>query len=140
MNALLDLPAIRAIRRTARFSCQVVRLRDFRLVADQVENVSGGGLLVGPADPVLTGEPVIVSFQLPGLKNFIDAEAIVSRVVHGRRPGESRRALGLSFVDMTPFARFLLQSYIRSLPPVPPSFRKGIWRGKLASVPQPLYA
>lgn len=131
MSALIEIPTARPVRRTARFDCQVVRLRDFRLVADLVENVSSEGLLVGPADPVLTGEPVIVSFQLPGIRDYIDAEAIVTRVVHGRRPGESRRALGLSFVGLSPFSRLLLEAYIRRLPPVPPSFRRGIWRGKV---------
>jgi hypothetical protein len=96
--------------------------------------------LVGPADPVLTGEEVIVSFQLPGLKDFIDAEAVVTRVVHGRRPGESRRALGLSFTEISSFSRLLLESYIRRLPPVPPSYRRNVWRGKIQPLAAPLFA
>jgi len=140
MSALIELPALRSVRRTARIACQVVRLRDFVLVADQIENVSNEGLLVGPADPVLTGEEVIVSFQLPGLKDFIDAEAVVTRVVHGRRPGESRRCLGLSFTEISPFSRLLLDSYIKRLPPVPPSYRRNIWRGKIQTLSTPLFA
>ena len=116
----------RAVRKTARIPCQVVRLSDFRLVADVVENLSDAGLLVGPADPVLTGQPVMVSFQLPGFRDFVDAEAIVARVVHGRRPGEIRRALGLEFVDISGESRKLLEAFLRHLVPTPPRYRIGI--------------
>lgn len=123
MISSIDSFGLRALRCTARTTCQVVRLRDFSLVADRIENLSEQGLLVGPADPVLTGEPVIVSFRVPGLADFIDAEAIVARVVHGRRPGETRRALGLHIVDMDRLSRRLLGAFVRRLPPVPPDYR-----------------
>lgn len=119
----------RSTRRTARIECQVVRLSDFRLVADRVENLSPSGMLVGPADPVLTGDVVMVSFQLPGLRDWIDAEAVVTRVVHGRRPGETRRALGLEIVRAEDFARRLLGAYLRRLPPAPPDYRVTLQRG-----------
>lgn len=123
----------RAIRRTARIECQVVRLSDFRLVADRIENLSDGGLLVGPADPVLTGEPLLVSFRIPGLADFVDAEAVVTRVVHGRRPGEWRRALGLAVVRMDGWSERLFGALLRRLPPAPPDYRvvlrhSGAWQ------------
>ena len=65
MLRLLLTPARRPSRHTVCIDCQVVRERDFRLVADRVENLSATGLLAGPADPVLTGERLIVSFRLP---------------------------------------------------------------------------
>ncbi|MBK7585659.1 MAG: PilZ domain-containing protein [Myxococcales bacterium] len=118
----------RIVRRTARIPCQVVRLRDFSLVADVIENVSPDGFLVGPADVVLTGEPVIVSFQLPGIRDYIDAEATVARVVHGRRPGETRRGLGLELTQISDFSRLLLSAFMRRLPPIPPAYRSGYAR------------
>ncbi|MEZ4227177.1 MAG: PilZ domain-containing protein [Polyangiaceae bacterium] len=133
MNAPLDLPLIREVRRTARIACQVVRLRDFRLVADQILDLSEHGMLVGPADPVLTGDELIVSFQAPGLLDYIDAEAVVARVIHGRRPGEIRRELGLELKGLDVFTRRLLAAFSRRLPPAPPRFRQGIWRGKRRS-------
>lgn len=120
--------APRVVRRTTKIPCQVVRLRDFSLVADVIENVSPDGLLVGPADVVLTGEPLIVSFQLPGLRDYIDCEATVARVVHGRRPGETRRGLGLELTSISPFSRLLLSAYAKRLPPVPPAYRHGYGR------------
>src|SRR6187397_873062 len=55
-----------AMRHAVQISCQVVRERDFRLVADTIVDLSTTGMLVTPADPVLTGERVIASFRLPG--------------------------------------------------------------------------
>jgi hypothetical protein len=85
-------------------------------------------MLVGPADPVLTGEPVVVSFRVPGLADYVDAEAVVTRVVHGRRPGEIRRELGLEITHASRWSRLLLRSYARRLPPIPPRYRRGVWR------------
>jgi hypothetical protein len=130
----------RAIRRTTRIDCQVVRLSDFKLVADRIENLSSDGLLVGPADPVLTGEPLLVSFRVPGLRDYVDAEAIVTRVLHGRRPGETRRALGLSWTEITPFSKLLLEAFMKRLPPVPPGRRRETWRSKLTPLAKPLFA
>ena len=94
---LLSPRSRRPIRHTAHIACQVVRERDFRLVADRVANLSLNGMLVGPADPVLTGEKIIDSFPSPVDGLWIDAQATVTLVLHGRRPGEYRRALGLEF-------------------------------------------
>jgi hypothetical protein len=112
-------------RRAARLPCQLVREGDFKLIGDRIVDLSETGLLVGPADPVLTGERLLISFQLPGFSNWIDAETVVARVVHGRRPGEYSRALGLSLDDLPPSARLMLERLLRHLPPVPPGVRRG---------------
>ena len=91
----------RASRHSVRLVCQVVRERDFQLVADQIVSLSATGLLVSPADPALTGERLIVSFQIPHSGYWVDAEAVVARVVHGRRPGEYTRALALEAWKMS---------------------------------------
>jgi len=106
--------------------CQVVRERDFRLVADRVENLSTWGMLVTPADPVVTGEKVFVSFQLPGSDNeWIDACATVRRVIHGRRPNECTRKLGLEFDDLRPYDRYRIRRALAKKPPAPPGARPG---------------
>lgn len=106
-------------------ACQVVRERDFRLVADRVENLSTWGMLVSPADPVMTGEKVFVSFQLPGTDEWMDACATVTRVVHGRRPTETTRMLGLEFEDLRPYDRFRLRRALAKRPVTPPGVRPG---------------
>src|SRR5690242_12227451 len=61
-----------AMRHAVHFACQVVRERDFRLVADEIVDLSTSGMLVAPADPVLTGERLIASFRLPDSLFWID--------------------------------------------------------------------
>ncbi len=105
--------------------CQVVRERDFRLVADRIENLSSWGMLVTPSDPVVTGEKVFVSFQIPGTQEWIDASATVTRVIHGRRPNETSRKLGLEFDDLGAYDRFLLRRALAKRPVAPPGVRPG---------------
>jgi hypothetical protein len=57
------------------------------------------------------------------LADFVDAEAVVTRVVHGRRPGEWRRALGLELLHMDRWSHRLLGALLRRLPPAPPDYR-----------------
>ncbi len=128
MNAVASFPSpmlhapVRASRRTATrrgvlLPCQAVRERDFKLIADRTLDVSIDGLLVPmlEADTILTGENVIVSFPIPGI--WIDAEATVVRVVHGRRPGDEGPALGLAFDVISPSARAALAGYLHGRPP-----------------------
>jgi hypothetical protein len=105
--------------------CQVVRESDFRLVADRVVDLSISGALVAPADPVLTGERVLLSVQLPHSLYWLDVEATVTRVVHGRRPGEHTRALALTFDDISGLSRYMIRHELDLLPPAPPRFRSG---------------
>jgi hypothetical protein len=114
----------RPVRHTVHVTCQVVRERDFRLVADRVVNVSRKGVLVAPADPVLTGEKMIVSFPSPVGGGWIDAEATVARVLHGRRPGEFRRALGLEIRPLDAESRAALEECLKRVPPSPPGGRR----------------
>ena len=115
----------RSPRRTARLACQLVRERDFRLIADRIIDLSPNGMLVGPADPVLTGERLLLSFCLPGSTYWIDSEAVVSRVLHGRRPGEHSRGLGLSLEGLSQFSKMMLERTLLRLPPAPPGVRPG---------------
>jgi hypothetical protein len=113
----------RSARHIARFACQVVRERDFRLVADRVLNLSPGGLLVGPADSVLTGENVIVSFENPR-GGWVDAEATVVRVAHGRRPGDFGRCLGLRFGDLDLSSSLTVKRLMKETLAAPPGARR----------------
>jgi hypothetical protein len=115
----------RESRHSVRLACQVVRERDFQLVADRIVNLSASGLLVSPADPALTGERLIVSFQIPHSGYWVDAEATVARVVHGRRPGEFTRALALQLENVEEIPQMLLGRALRRCPPSPPGHRAG---------------
>jgi hypothetical protein len=121
--------ALKVSRRSTRHSvglnCQVVRERDFQLIADRIVNLSASGLVVSPADPALTGERLIVSFQIPHSGQWVDAEATVARVVHGRRPGEHTRGLALELENVEDIPKMVLSRALRRCPPAPPGHRSG---------------
>ena len=118
-------PPRQSSRHTLKLVCQVVRERDFRLLADRVVDLSTTGALVGPADPALTGERLIISFRIPRSTVWVDAEATVSRVVHGRRPGEFSRSLAIEFGQLEALPRFMLAQALRAAPPSPPKSTPG---------------
>lgn len=115
----------RSTRHAVKLVCQVVRERDFQLVADRIVNLSSSGLFVSPADPALTGERLIVSFQIPHSGYWVDAEATVARVVHGRRPGEFTRGLALELENVDEIPQLILGRALRRCPPAPPGHRSG---------------
>lgn len=97
---LLAEPVRRSFRRFVRLDCQVVRERDFELIADLALDLSTKGMLVRSNARVLTGEEVVVSFKPPRCNEFFDAMGVVARVLHGRRPGDLGPSLGIEFVGV----------------------------------------
>lgn len=110
-----------AIRRAAKLDCQIVRERDFRLVAERALNVSTEGMLVRADGDVEIGDQVIVSFRLDPLGIWIDADATVARIVAGRRQGDSGRAFGLRFTSLGAIRRHILRGALRKVPPPVPA-------------------
>lgn len=80
-----------------RMACQVVRERDFKLVASSVMNVSESGLFVDADVPVRFGERMIVTFYSPAVKTWIDAEGTVTRVALGPKWMGRTQAFGVAF-------------------------------------------
>lgn len=106
----------RSPRFSVRIPCQLVRLRDFKLVGRTIADLSAEGALIEATGAVLTGEEVIMSFRAPFSSRWIDADAVIARVVHGRRTGDLRRSLGVSFTSLSAEARRLLQEGLWGLP------------------------
>jgi hypothetical protein len=121
LGTLVHASQRRALRRSAFVHCQVVRDRDFRLVGSHAVDVSPMGMLVASDEAVLTGEPVLVSFRLPRSLYWFDAQATVARVVHGRRPGDRGRCLGLEFDALDLDAQLFLRQALRGVPPPLPA-------------------
>lgn len=116
------LPAARASRRISTrrgvtLPCQAVRERDFKLIADRTLDISVDGLLLPLQhdEQVLTGETLIISFPIPGM--WVDAEASVTRIVHGRRPGDEGPACGVLFDVISSSARAALAGFLHGKPP-----------------------
>lgn len=107
-----------AYRRAVQLDCQVVTERDFKLIAQRSLDLSEDGMLV-LADRLVgveMGEDVIVSFRAPRTQRWIDAEATVVRVGHGRRRGDVGPVLGLEFAWIPERARALLTASMLGLP------------------------
>jgi len=110
----------RALRRGVRVDCQVVRERDFTLVGRCGLDLSPLGMLVLADAPVITGEALLVAFRLPRSTWWFDAEATVARVVHGRRPGDAGRCVGLEFEGLDSSLQYFLHTALQGVaPPLP---------------------
>ena len=110
----------RALRRGVRVDCQVVRERDFTLVGRCGLDLSPLGMLVLADAPVITGEALLVAFRLPRSTWWFDAEATVARVVHGRRPGDVGRCVGLEFDALDGALQYFLHTALQGVPPPVP--------------------
>src|SRR5690349_1696641 len=107
----------REIRRAVAFTCQVLRERDFRLVADRALDVSPDGMLVATDDEMEVGESVVVSFKATQLGIRFDSEATVARIIRGRRDRDPGTAVGLSFSSLDRVKRLILRGHLRRVPP-----------------------
>ena len=105
------------IRRALQLSCQIVRERDFRLVAERALDLSPDGMLIATDMDLVPGENVFVSFRATELGIWFDTEAKVARVVRGRRPGDRGRGVALRFSTLSNVKRFILKGALRRIPP-----------------------
>lgn len=112
------LEPIRAsFRRYVRIDCQVVREIDFRLVGDLALDLSTKGMLVRAraGERVLTGEEVFVSFKPPRSHEWFDAQGVVARVIHGRRPGDQGLSFGIEFCNLERRDEMFLFEHLRGM-------------------------
>jgi hypothetical protein len=125
----------REVRRAAYFACQVVRERDFRLVADLALDISPDGMLVSSEHDLTVGENLIVSFKATKLGLWFDSEASVARIVRGRRDGDRGAGIGLSFSTLDRVKRLILRGHLRRVPPPLPRRTQRIdWTATVRSV------
>lgn len=123
---MLVLPRVlprRHVRHRVVMRAQVVRERDFQLVSDRIVDLSDGGMMVAAKSRVLTGEPVVLSFRIPWLDRWVDAEAVVTRIVHGRRKGDPGHALGLTWERIDDRSLRFLRMHTAGLPESQPTPR-----------------
>lgn len=107
-------------RHHVRLDCQVVRETDFRIVGYRTLDLSTEGMLVRTTSDVSVGDSLIVSFQATPLGLWFDMMGEVRRIIHGRRPEDEGRALGIRFTDLDPISRLILRGHLRRIPPVIP--------------------
>lgn len=115
-SVLVGLEERKFGRHAVGLKCEVVRERDFKLLGVCAIDLSLGGLLVQSGVPVLTGEEVILSMEAPWLRTWFDATGHVARVVHGRRPGDFGRAIGIRFDKIDRTTRAFMMAGLRYMP------------------------
>jgi hypothetical protein len=134
---MMNLPSRRvSTRRDVVIPCQVIRKSDFKLVADKTIDLSTDGVLVPVRETLAIGEQVLVSFAVPGA--WIDAEGVVTRVVHNRRPGDDGLAIGIFYGLVEPSQKTALALFLHGKPPPLP--RRGPLSRLRRGLPAPVLA
>lgn len=114
----------RAVRRAVRTRCTAVATRDFSFLGQRVLDLSPRGMLLAADAPARVGDDVVVTFMAPGRDGiWMDAEAEVSRVVHGLREGDPGFCLALDFTYFEKHARQELLCRLAGTPPPIPQRR-----------------
>jgi hypothetical protein len=108
------------VRRAVRARCQAVAENGFRLIGEKALDLSTDGLLLACDAGVVVGETMLLSIEMPTTREWIDAEAVVARVVEGYRVGDRGYCAGLRFtaIDFESW-RALRHGMRGSPPPVP---------------------
>lgn len=114
-SELIREPIRTSFRRYVRLHCQVVREHDFKEIGDLALDLSTRGMLVRASRRVLTGEEVVISFKPPRSNDWFDAQGVVARVVHGRRPGDYGLSFGVEFVNLSRDDEHRLFEHLRGL-------------------------
>lgn len=109
----------RSVRRFVRLECEVVRERGFRRIGRTALDLSTTGMRFAAVDEAFTGDPVVLAFRAPGSKVWIDAEGIVSRVVHGRRSMDFGPSMAVEFSLCDDVRAELRRALLRCPPAVP---------------------
>ena len=117
MNTLRYCHERKSPRRAVSLPCQAVAETGFRLLGEEVLDVSTSGVLIRSDVHAELGETVIVSFRAPRSQDWIDAEAIVARIVAGHRATDRGRAIGLHFVQQDAMDRIMLAVRLEKLVP-----------------------
>jgi hypothetical protein len=115
--SIVHLQERRAIRRAIQIDCQVVRTRDFRLVAETTFDLSTDGMLVPTSLDVAIGDELIVSFAAKPFRIYFDLEATAARIVRGRRRSDRGQCVGVRFRSLDAIARQILRGALRYVPP-----------------------
>jgi hypothetical protein len=108
----------RDIRHAVDLSCSVVREKDSKLAALRAVDLSPEGMRVELRDiDVEAGDRFFVCFRTTAFGIWFYTDAIATRLLRGRRPGEHGRSLGLRFGSLSAVSRLCIRGALRTVPP-----------------------
>ena len=110
----------KTVRRATRARCQAVAEDGFRLIGERALDLSTDGLMLACDARVVVGETVLLSIEMPTTREWIDAEAVVARIVEGYREGDRGYCAGLRFTAIDFQAYRALRHSMRGAPPPVP--------------------
>jgi hypothetical protein len=110
-----------ASRRAVEIVCQVVRERDFALLAERGADLSPDGMFVPFAVGAVVGDGLVVSLRVPGTQRWIDTLAVVARVVRGKRLSDIGPGFGIRFTSIDPESSRHLRWALCRYPPTFPA-------------------
>lgn len=100
------------VRYAVRTDC-LVTSRDGRMLAERTLDASWDGLRLAATGTVRVGERVHVSLRVPRSRYWLQAEGVVTRLLHGRRDGDAGPAFGVRLDRMHGMDRMLLGTALR---------------------------
>jgi hypothetical protein len=110
----------RALRRAVCVPCIAVSTDSYRLISQQVLDLSPRGMLVACNQTVSLGDEVFVSFLPPGEGRWMNAQAEVTRLIPGLRTWDPGPSAGLVFTNLTIIKRGELLARLAGIPPTVP--------------------
>lgn len=111
----------RMIRRALPVECEIVTEGDYRVVGRRGVDLSLEGMLVECEKDLGVGENVLVAFRAPRTQLWFYTGAEVARLVRGFRDTDVGRQVGLRFTQLDNFARTVLTTSLRGVPPPVPA-------------------
>lgn len=110
-----------SVRRAVRARCQAVAEDGFRLIGEKALDLSTHGVLLACDAGVKVGETVLLSIEMPTTGAWIDAEAVVARLIEGYRHGDRGYCAGLRFTAIDFESWGALRLGLRGTPPPVPT-------------------
>jgi hypothetical protein len=108
----------RAVRHAVDLSCTVVREKDSKLASLRAIDLSPEGMRVDLKDvDVDVGDRFFVCFRTTPFGIWFYTDAYATRMLHGRRPKERGRSLGLRFGSLSSVSRLCIRGALRRVPP-----------------------
>jgi hypothetical protein len=125
MSAILVRKSLRkTLRRAVRSRCTAFSVNGYREIGTLVLDLSLQGMLVACNDGVEVGDPIMLFFKAPGTDEFwLDAEAEVTRIVHGFRQHDPGYCMGVRFTYLERPEREQLSNRLIGYPPPIPQRR-----------------